>query len=335
MRFKEIIEKRTLDDIRKIFHEATGLTISLCDIGETGAIDFYPEEERGKFCKVIQSTDEGARRCLESDSRAIKEASKKQEPEIYICHAGLVNVAMSLKVRGKQIGSVITGQLLCEPPSEDHFKEVKKRVKELTLNMAELKKSYMKIKVFPKDKLDLAVKLISLISSYIIEMELSYSLEKRLLREQKKLIEKTKEEEKLRMELKRAMPFLSLDDLSSDSKMRNKRMVKVAKEFMEKNYSEPINLDMISQAVFLSPNYFSSFFKENTGYNVSEYLIRVRIEKAKELLKNFKLTVSKVAELVGYEDSNYFNQLFKKVEGIPPGEYRKKVSPSGKKSETP
>ena len=36
MRFKEIVEKKTLDDIRKIFHEATGLTISLCDIGETG-----------------------------------------------------------------------------------------------------------------------------------------------------------------------------------------------------------------------------------------------------------------------------------------------------------
>ena len=326
MKFKKIVEKKTLDDIREIFYKATGLTISLCDIGETGAIDFYPEEERNEFCRIIQSTSEGARRCLESDSRAIKDASKKQEPEIYTCHAGLVNVAMSLKVMGKQVGSIITGQLLHEKQSDNHFKEIKKRVKELTLNISELKKAYMKIKVFPRDKLDLAVKLISLISSYIIEKELSDSLERRLLREHKKLIEKAKEEEKLRIELKRAMPFLSLDALSSDSKMRNKRIVKIAKKFIEKNYSGQINLDIISQAVFLSPNYFSGFFKENTGYNISEYLTKVRIEKSKELLKDFRLTVNRVAESVGYEDPNYFNQLFKKIEGIPPGEYRKKVS---------
>lgn len=330
MRFKKLIEETVLDNIRKIFYEATGLTISLCDVGETGIVDFYPKDERNEFCKIIQSTSEGVRRCLESDSKAIKRASKKREPEIYICHAGLVNVAMSLKVGGKQIGSVFTGQLLSRHPSGKHFREIEESVKDLGPNMAKLKKAYMKIKVFPRDKLDLAVRLISLISSYIIERELSYALERQLLKEQKKLMDKMKEEEKLRMELKKAMPFLSLDNVSSDSKMRNKRMVKAAKEFIESNYNEPINLDMISQAVFLSPNYFSSFFKENTGYNVSEYLTKVRIEKAKDLLKDFKLTVSKISEMVGYEDANYFNQLFKKVEGIPPGEYRKKVSPPEK-----
>lgn len=327
MRFKKIIEEKTLDEIREIFHKATGLVISLCDIGETGAIDFYPEGERSEFCKIIQSTDEGIKRCVESDSTAIKKASKKQEPEIYVCHAGLINVAMSLEIAGKRTGSVITGQLLSERPSENRFKEIKERVKELGLNTTKLKKAYMKIKVFPEDKLALAVRLISLISSYIIEKEMSYALEKQLLREQKKLIERMEEEEKLRMQLKKAMPFLTLDDLSSDSKMRNKRIAKTGKEFIEANYNKPINLDMISHAVFLSPNYFSSFFKENTGYNVSEYLIKVRIEKAKELLKDFKLTIGKISEMVGYEDANYFNQLFKKVEGIPPGEYRKKVSP--------
>ncbi len=327
MRFKEIVEGRTLDDIRKIFYKATGLAISLCDIGETGIVDFYPEQERNKFCRIIQSTDEGVRRCFESDSRAVKEASKKQEPEVYICHAGLVNVAMSLKVEGRQIGSVIAGQLLSKSQSDNHFKEIKQRVKGLGLNMAELKKAYLKVKVFPQERLNLAIKLISLISSYIIERELSYTLEKRLLREQKKLVEEVREEERLRTELRRAMPFLNLDNLSSDSKMRSKRIVKAAKEFIEANYNKQINLDMISQAAFLSPNYFSSFFKENTGYNVSEYLIKVRVEKAKELLKDFKLTVNEISRMVGYEDSNYFNQLFKKVEGIPPGEYRKKVSP--------
>ncbi len=330
MRFKKIVEKEILDDIRKLFYEGTGLTISLCDIGETGAVDFYPERERNKFCRIIQSDSEGIRRCLESDSAAVKEASRKGEPEIYICHAGLTNVAMCLKVKGKRVGSILAGQFLSEPPSDNDFKEIKKRVKELGINMLELKKAYMKIKVFQRDELNLAVRLISLISSYIIEKELSYALERQLLREQKKLVEKMREEEKLKMQLKKAMPFLTFDNLSSDSKMRDRRIVKAAKEFIETNYNESINLDMISQTVFLSPNYFSTFFKENTGYNVSEYLIKVRIEKAKELLKDFKLTVSKISEMVGYEDPNYFNQLFKRLEGIPPGEYRKKVSPPEK-----
>ena len=74
MRFKKIIEEGILDEIRKIFNEATGLAISLCDIGETGAIDFYPKEERSDFCRIIQSTKKGTRRCIESDLSAIKNA---------------------------------------------------------------------------------------------------------------------------------------------------------------------------------------------------------------------------------------------------------------------
>jgi two-component system response regulator YesN len=66
-----------------------------------------------------------------------------------------------------------------------------------------------------------------------------------------------------------------------------------------------------------------SFFKRESGLSFSEYLNKVRIEKAKELLKDPKFNITEVAFEVGYEDSQYFCRIFKKSEGISPRQYQR------------
>ena len=330
MKFKNIVDERTLSDLREIFYRATGSIISLCELNENGTVDFYPKGSRCSFCRLIQSTPSGVERCIRSDARAIRRASRQEEPYVFTCHAGLTNIAVSLRVSGKRAGNIIAGDFLNQPVSDESFQDIKDRVSDLDIDLNKLKKAYAKLKVVHEDEMRLAVKLMSLIASYIVDKEEAYNLQKRLIAEQNKFIKKAQEEACLREELRKAMPFLEFSDLSPDSKFKDKLIIKSAKEFIETHFDKPINLNAISQSVHLSPNYFSNYFKSQTGYNVSEYLIKVRMERAKKLLKTTMLSVGEVAEQVGYDDANYFNKLFKSKIGLPPGEYKKRVIRSEK-----
>lgn len=85
-----------------------------------------------------------------------------------------------------------------------------------------------------------------------------------------------------------------------------------------------ISLDKISRDIHLNPIYFSKIFKEETGDSPINYLIGIRLCKAKELLDKGELTIKEVAAMVGYDDPYYFSKLFKKYYGCSPSEYKKK-----------
>ncbi len=98
-----------------------------------------------------------------------------------------------------------------------------------------------------------------------------------------------------------------------------------AKEFINRNYSEPgISLNSVASYVNISPSYFSSLFSQETGETFIEYLTKLRIKKAKELLKTTLKRTSEIAYNVGYNDHHYFSYIFKKWEGITPKEFRSK-----------
>lgn len=94
-------------------------------------------------------------------------------------------------------------------------------------------------------------------------------------------------------------------------------------EYIETNYAnEKMSLQDLCRHVLMSTSYFSLVFKQHTGETFIEYLTRVRISKAKELLHNSTLKLYEIAEKVGYKDPNYFSMLFKKHTGITPKDYR-------------
>lgn len=95
-------------------------------------------------------------------------------------------------------------------------------------------------------------------------------------------------------------------------------------ECIKRNYNQKLSLEMVAQSVYLSPNYFSYLFKEQTGYNFIDYLTNVRLTEAKRLLKYTKKPIKKISEEVGYNDPSYFGMVFKKVVGMTPGQYRSK-----------
>lgn len=99
-------------------------------------------------------------------------------------------------------------------------------------------------------------------------------------------------------------------------------MIKKAKEYIRKNYCWDISLDDVSRNMNLTPYYFSKLFRQETGSTFMEYLTGLRIDKAKQLLRNQELSIKEIGISVGYSDPNYFSRIFKKVQGVTPTEFR-------------
>jgi AraC-like DNA-binding protein len=95
-----------------------------------------------------------------------------------------------------------------------------------------------------------------------------------------------------------------------------------AERFIWENYTRKISLQEISAAAGLSAPYFSTIFKEEMGENLSSYLNRLRVEKARHMLAETDLTLSEIASACGFEDQSWFSKIFKSFTGISPGKYR-------------
>jgi two-component system response regulator YesN len=110
------------------------------------------------------------------------------------------------------------------------------------------------------------------------------------------------------------------------SKNGNKKIVEQIKEYIEKHLHEDITLTAIAARFYLNSSYLSQLFKSETGENYVDFLMKIRVEKAKKLLKDKNLRIQEISELVGYTDSKYFGQLFKKQVGMLPSEYKNWVN---------
>ena len=93
-----------------------------------------------------------------------------------------------------------------------------------------------------------------------------------------------------------------------------------------------MNATEIAQKYGLGVSYLSTLFKERTGINLTAYVEGVRMEKAKNLLKNKEWTVTDVAIHTGYSNSNYFSRVFKKYTGVTPREFRESEQKTGKET---
>ncbi|HWL24096.1 MAG TPA: helix-turn-helix domain-containing protein [Ureibacillus sp.] len=118
--------------------------------------------------------------------------------------------------------------------------------------------------------------------------------------------------------------FFLFDQLEKENSQYGSQLIKKAVQYLDQFYNQPITLDVVSDVVGRSSQYFSSLFKQQMGSTFTEYLLAKRIEKAKEYLKTTSMTVSEVAETVGYSDPNYFSRVFKMVEGDSPRAWKTK-----------
>lgn len=115
-----------------------------------------------------------------------------------------------------------------------------------------------------------------------------------------------------------------LELMREKQKTQEKAVISQAKQYIEENLSHiELGLSQVSREVGLSETYFSQLFKQETGIGISAYITERRIASAKLLLTQTEMTGQEISRQVGFMSAGYFTQVFRKITGVSPGEYRK------------
>ncbi|MGI6684949.1 MAG: AraC family transcriptional regulator [Bacillota bacterium] len=123
--------------------------------------------------------------------------------------------------------------------------------------------------------------------------------------------------------------FQLIRDMNIDSSAKRNKLNKENKyiikaiEFMQNYYSSNITINDICSMIYLSPCHFKRLFKEYTGRTPYQYLMFIRIERAKEILSEERYSIEEVARMCGFVNSGHFSTAFKRIVGMSPSEYRK------------
>jgi AraC-like DNA-binding protein len=118
-----------------------------------------------------------------------------------------------------------------------------------------------------------------------------------------------------------------LTEESSENYGRN-QLIEQAIEYFHKEYRNPISIEEYAKRCNISCCWFIRSFKKYTGTTPGQYLANIRINKAKELLRDGVFNISETAEFVGYDNALYFSRIFKKNVGMPPTEFIREPKPN-------
>ena len=111
-----------------------------------------------------------------------------------------------------------------------------------------------------------------------------------------------------------------LDEIKSSDGCKDARMIEIM-NYIQANYID-VTLDDLSEKFFLSKPYLSKYIKEKSGMTFGELVKKIRMKKARAMLKGSSMTVENIALTVGYQNVEHFNRLFKKAYGITPVQFR-------------
>lgn len=170
----DLIDLDFLQEFQDFFSETMGIaSLTLDNKGYITKPSNFTD-----FCKkYTRGTEEGSKRCNACDLKWGEVAAKSKEPVIYDCHAGLIDFAVPILVKGKHIASIFGGQIFTQKPDENHFRKL---AKELGINEEEYIDAVRKIKIVPKEQIKSATKFLYLVANAISQIGLkNYELLKK------------------------------------------------------------------------------------------------------------------------------------------------------------
>lgn len=241
------------------------------------------------YCQLIRSTPQGLERCVcpSSYEELINRVKTTHKPCYTFCHAGLVDFAFPLRTKKRSI-VVIGGQFLFNPLTPESTPTFLDKVNNLPLDKARLKEEITSIPVIPFETINSIVALITMILEKIPEMN--------------------------------ALDILS--KISTPPKSRF-HLIQNAIDFLNQNYYKDHSLSEISRELGISSFYLSHIFSEELNTSVIKYRNQLRLKAAKDLLINTPKPITQIAYDLGWNDSNYFSNVFKKNTGQSPRSFRR------------
>lgn len=102
------------------------------------------------------------------------------------------------------------------------------------------------------------------------------------------------------------------------------RIIFDVEKFILENYDKDLSINKIAEHVYLTPTYLCHLYKKTTGKTLNQFILEVKMNKAKRLITDTTLKISEIAERIGYTNHNYFTKAFTKYFGVNPSTFRNK-----------
>ena len=123
--------------------------------------------------------------------------------------------------------------------------------------------------------------------------------------------------------LRRNMAGYAVPSEWNEKRKSKRQTVEMVEQIIQQEYQQPLTLENIAQRIHFTPNYLGTIFKAEKKLSINRYLMRVRMTKAEELLRQSMLSVNEIAEQCGFGSITYFHTTFKKEKGVTPAEFRR------------
>lgn len=217
---------------------------------------------------------------------------QKQEVLRQVCFAGIHVAAVPVTINKEVIGYLQTGETLLEDPTRDQLEESTRQLLEWGI---ELKPEQIEVlleggPVLSPKQYEAVIKMLEIFARHISELAARISV----------------------------TPELNEPDA-----------IRKSRDYIQSRSDERITLDQVASVANMSASHFCRVFKKTTDMNFSEYLARVRIEKAKRMLLESNYTMTHVAFDTGFNSVTDFNRTFKKITGETPSGFRKRAATLG------
>lgn len=285
---------------------------------------------RTEFCSIIRENPILRKQCQRCDAIAGLEAVRNGKPYIYLCHCGIVDVAVPIMVGDKYLGAVMFGQIRLSDNSTDADKAAR-LVSEIDLFSAQSG-------MLQKDMLDMYEKLPKLEYKSIVETAdlidtiVKYIVDRTVksqtaIQTYQWLLKKDAGKTGIDDEMEKtyrpgASPVFQIRQAAADEVKPNSPIYP-AIAYIETHPKEIVSMKEMAELCHLSSSYFCRLFTRETGENFVNYINRQKVELAKRLLVETNLSVSQITGEIGYLNTSHFIEVFKRMEGVTPSAYRK------------
>jgi AraC-like DNA-binding protein len=279
---ERLASSKIYKDYERAFCETTQMPVTLRSV-ESWQLPHHSRRNENAFCAFMAEKSRACAACMQTQQRLTEVAAN--EPQTITCIHGLCDTAVPVKVGDRTMGFLQTGQVFRKRPNMVQFERTAKLVSEwqVAVDRDKLKEAYFQTRVLSKRQHDSVISLLTIFAQHLS-----------IINNQIVLQQENSE-----------LPLVTR-----------------AKEYIHQNQAEDLSLGQVAKAVNSSKFYFCKLFKKATGLSFTNYVSRVRIEKAKNLLLNPNLRISEIAYEIGFQSLTHFNRIFKKVIGQSPTDYR-------------
>jgi len=267
----------------RAYTEATGLPVTLRPV-ETWQLPLHCKRRESPFCALMAERSRTCAACLQMQQKLAQSAV--DGPCTMTCAYGLCETAVPVKLGAQTIGFLQTGQVMRQKPTAASFERAVAEAGELGVDIdnAKAKEAYFATPVVSQKKLDSVSSLLGIFAEHL---------------------------------------SLKSNQIAVQTANAEPPVITKAKQFIREHHTEELSLGQVAAAVHTSIFYFCKLFRRVTGTTFTEFVSRIRVEKAKNLLLNPNLRISEIAYEVGFQSLTHFNHVFKNVVNESPTKYHR------------